>query len=149
MSARSPPTTPLLARNSLITDSLKLSGSVDQSLIGLTHAIGQSHASARERLGRNELHVLSTAEGAGDALTGPNEDRVDDQAEFVEQARVEECRDQRRPADDVCRSVALLLEGADRIERSDDSCAWPGDVPRASSRAPDARSWTRPGRRRA
>src|SRR5213076_2377442 len=97
MCASSPPTTPLLARNSLITDSLKLSGSVDQSLIGLTHAIGQSHASARERLGRNELHVLSTAEGAGDALTGPNEDRVDDQAEFVEQARVEETVD-----DGVC-----------------------------------------------
>src|SRR5689334_10903949 len=82
-----------------ITDSLKPSASTDRSLIGVAHTIGQRHTSARERSGRNTPQALSTAERASDALTGPGEDGMDDQSQRVEQARIEECRDQRRPAD--------------------------------------------------
>src|SRR5690348_16091939 len=106
MCASSPPTTPPLARNSLITDSLKPSGSTDQSLMGLAHPIGQRHTSGRERFGRDELQVPTIGERARDALTGADEDRMDDQSKLVEQAGVQEHRDQRWPADDVRRSVA-------------------------------------------
>ena len=72
--------------------------------------------------------MLRAVEHFGDAPTRSDEDRMDDQTEFVEQAGVEEARDQCRATDDVDRAEIGVLEPAEFLDRADDSCAWPGDV---------------------
>src|ERR1700744_5019522 len=117
--ARSPPTRPPFARNSVMTRSVT---SLDMIELRSRQTVVQFDPTGRGVLDVEEFQVLPPGDPVKKPGACSNGDRVHDQAKLVQEPLVDQAFDQAGTTDDVDGSPAPRLERAEFVEVAGDPC---------------------------